>query len=450
MYSILAISLVWKVMLGASLLGAAAGFVGTFAVLRGRSLVGDMLAHASLPGIAAVFMIWGTRDFLSLSGGALASGLSAIVCVAAISRYTRTSEDAALGIVLSTFFGAGIVLLTVLQSNPQGDKAGLSSFLFGEIASLRSSDIAVISITAAVLLLLVLAMYKELKLLSFDTGFAGAQGWPTFGLDLSIMAAVAVVTIVGLPICGVVLMAAMLITPAAAARYWTNRLGVLLAIAALIGGLSGIGGCLLAAPSLLEAAGLGRLSIGSGTALPPGPLIVLSGAALLMVSLLFAPERGILARLWTARDFRRRTAQDHLLRAMYELTPAPENTCPWIDANLLEEHEHWSSNTLDAQLRSAVRQGLIDRQDTQVRFTPKGYDTAAHLVRAHRLWEMYLLEDLDRSPEQVHHDADAIEHLLPPEVLEHLETQLNLRGKLSTEAVGAVPPSPHSIKPNEE
>ncbi len=437
-------------MLGASLLGAAAGFVGTFAVLRGRSLVGDMLAHAALPGIAAVFILFGTRDFLSLSVGALVSGLLAIVCVAAISRYTRTSEDAALGIVLSTFFGAGIVLLTVLQSNPQGDKAGLSSFLFGEIAGLRSRDIAVISITAVVLLLLVLAMYKELKLLSFDTGFAGAQGWPTFGLDVSIMAAVAVVTIVGLPICGVVLMAAMLITPAAAARYWTNSLGVLLAIAALVGGLSGVGGCLLAAPGLLQAAGFGWLSFGSGTALPPGPLIVLSGAVLLIVSLLFAPERGILARLWSARDFRRRAAQDHLLRAIYELTPAPENSCPWIDTNSLEKYGHWNSTALDAQLRLAVRQRLIDWRETRVRFTPKGYDTAVHLVRAHRLWELYLLEDLDRSPEQVHHDADAIEHLLPAEVLEHLEAQLKLQGKLPAETVGTVPPSPHSIKPNEE
>ncbi len=245
---VFATSIVWKVTLGASLLGAAAGFVGTFAVLRRRALVGDMLSHAALPGIAAVFMIWQTRDVLPLSLGALATGLLGVACVAGIAKYTRTSPDAALGIVLSTFFGLGIVLLTILQANPAGNKAGLDSYLFGEIASLRSGDIKVISITAGAMLLFVLGLYKELKLLSFDTEYAAAQGWPTFWLDLAIMAAVAVVTVVGLPICGVVLMAAMLITPAAAARYWTNRLGVLLAIAAGVGALAGFGGCMLAAP----------------------------------------------------------------------------------------------------------------------------------------------------------------------------------------------------------
>ncbi len=446
---VLASSIVWKVMLGASLLGAAAGFVGTFAVLRRRALVGDMLSHAALPGIAAVFMIWQTRDVLSLSLGALATGLLGIACVAAIARYTRTSEDAALGIVLSTFFGMGIVLLTILQSNPAGNKAGLDSYLFGEIASLRSRDIAVISMTAAAMLLLVLALYKELKILSFDTGFAAAQGWPTFWLDLVVMAAVAVVTIVGLPICGVVLMAAMLITPAAAARYWTNRLGMLLAIAAVVGALSGIGGCLLAAPGLLQQLGLGWLALGAGASLPPGPLIVLTGAGLLIGSLLLAPERGLVARLWNERALRRQVARDHLLRAVYELSPAPESDCPAIEIARLARYGSWSDRELNAVVRAAERDGLLRRESSELRFTIAGYHTAAHLVRAHRLWELYLVEDGNRSPDQVHRDADAIEHLLPAEVVEHLEELLKAEGRLPTTTPGEVPRSPHEINPSQ-
>jgi manganese/zinc/iron transport system permease protein len=439
-------SILWNVMLGAALLGAAAGFVGTFAVLRRRALVGDMLSHAALPGIAIVFMVWQTRDLLALSIGALGAGLLGVACVAAIARWTRTSEDAALGIVLSAFFGLGVVLLTVLQDNPAGNKAGLDSFLFGEIASLRVQDIQVISIVAALLLVFVLAMYKELKLLSFDTGFAAAQGWPVFWLDLVIMAAIAVVTIIGLPICGVILMAAMLIAPAAAARFWTNRLGRLLAIASLFGGLAGIIGCLLAAPGVLERVGVGKLAAITANGLPPGPLIVLAGAGMLLLSMVAAPERGILARWWHERELRHRVERDHLMRAIYELSPAPESKCPWIDFDRLADHGGWNAETVAVQTHQAMREGLVERVGPRLRFTPSGYRSAAQLVRAHRLWELYRLSRHHRSIDDIHHDADDLEHLLSPESVDQLEQLLIAEGRLPATAPGDVPRSPHAIE----
>lgn len=436
-------------MLGASLLGAAAGFVGTFAVLRRRALVGDMLSHASLPGIAAAYMLWQTRDLLTLSVGALVAGLLGVGCVAIIARWTRTSEDAALGIVLSTFFGLGVVLLTVLQANPEGDKAGLDSFLFGEIASLRSRDLWVIITMAGGLLVFVLAMYKELQLLSFDSGFAAAQGWPTFWLDFIVLGAVAVVTVIGLPICGVILMAAMLITPAAAARFWTNRLGALLAISSVVGALAGIIGCLLAAPGVVERIGLGKTAADTPVGLPPGPLIVLAGGGLLLLSMLVAPQRGLVARILSHRRLQRKVARDHLLRAIYELSPAPEADRPWIDFERLGRYGDWEGATLTAQTTRTQREGLIELRGSQLRFTPRGFEQASHLVRAHRLWEMYVVEGWDRSPDDVHHDADALEHLLPPEVVQHLEQALRAEGRLPAEAAGDVPRSPHVIDPQQ-
>lgn len=442
-------SIVWKVMLGASLLGAAAGFVGTFAVLRRRALLGDMLSHAALPGIAIAFMLWQTRDLLTLSLGALVAGLLSVAAVAAIRRWTRTSDDAALGIVLSTFFGAGVVLLTILQDDPNGNKAGLDSFLFGEVASLRSRDVTIILLTAAALLTLVTLLYKELKLLSFDTAFAAAQGWPTFWLDLVVMAAVAVVTVIGLPICGVVLMAAMLITPPAAARFWTNRLGALLAISAVLGAMAGVLGCLFAAPGLLQQLGLGWLAIDPQASLPPGPLIVLAGAMLLMFSMLFAPQRGLVVHLWGERKLRKRIASDHLLRAVYELSPSPEIERPWIEAARLARHGGWSPARVEKQTRRADRDGLLERQDGRLRLTPAGYSRAAQLVRAHRLWELYMLGDWNRSPERVHRYADAVEHALPADVVEQLENMLQEQGRLPPLAPGDVPRSPHAIGPSE-
>lgn len=441
----LADSIVWKVMLGASLLGAAAGFVGTFAVLRRRALLGDMLSHAALPGIAIAFMLWQTRDLVSLSIGALVAGLLGVAVVAAIRRWTRTSDDAALGIVLSTFFGTGVVLLTVLQDDPNGNKAGLDSFLFGEVASLRSRDVTLILTTAAVLLTLVTLLYKELKLLSFDTGFAAAQGWPTFWLDLVVMAAVALVTVIGLPICGVVLMAAMLIAPAAAARFWTNRLGAMLAIAALLGALAGVIGCLVAAPTLLDQLGLRWLALDLQQNLPPGPLIVLAGAVLLVGSMMFAPQRGLVSRMWVEWQMRRRIARDHLLRAVYELSPAPESDLPWIEAARLARHGGWSPARVDQQTRRAERQGMLLREAGRLRLTDAGYRSAAQLVRAHRLWELYMLGTWDRSPDRVHSGADAIEHALPAEIVEELENMLQQQGRLPPLVPGDVPRSPHAI-----
>jgi manganese/zinc/iron transport system permease protein len=205
-----------NVMLGTALLGVTAGVIGSFAVLRRRALVGDMLAHAALPGICLAFLIMESRNFLGLSLGALATGLIGVAFVTLVVRWTRTKEDAAIGIVLSTFFGAGVVLLSIVQRHTSGHQAGLDSFLFGEAAGITRENIQLIAGVAAACLALVLLLYKEFKLLSFDPDFAAAQGWPTLRLDLVMMGTLAVVTIVGLPICGVILMAALVILPGAA------------------------------------------------------------------------------------------------------------------------------------------------------------------------------------------------------------------------------------------
>src|SRR3990172_5924671 len=154
-------SITLNVMLGTALLGATAGAIGTFAVLRRRALVGDMLSHAALPGICIAFMIMQNRNLIGLSLGALATGLLAIGVVTLVCRWTRTKEDAAIGIVLSTFFGAGVVLVSLVQRSASGNQAGLDRFLFGETAGMRTSDIHLLMATALFCLVIVIALYKE-------------------------------------------------------------------------------------------------------------------------------------------------------------------------------------------------------------------------------------------------------------------------------------------------
>ena len=257
------------------------GVLGSFALLRRRSLIGDAVAHAALPGVCLAFILTQSRDLATLLVGAALAGLLGAACVQGITRTSRVKEDAALGIVLSVFFGMGIVLLTLIQNTPSSSQAGLDKFIFGQAASLIGRDVQVMAVCALVVCLVVAVLFKELKLLCFDPGFSRGMGRPTGVLDGLLLLLLVLSVVVGLQAVGVVLMAAMLITPAAAARFWTERLDRMVILAGLYGGAAGAIGTMLStlAPRM-----------------PTGPLIVLAATGIFMFSLLAAPRRGLIAR----------------------------------------------------------------------------------------------------------------------------------------------------------
>lgn len=264
------------VALGAALLGMASGMIGSFAVLRRQSLLGDVVSHAALPGIAAVFLMTGTKDTVWLLVGALCSGLTATGFIIGVVRYSRVKFDTALALGMSVFFGLGLVLLTYVQKIPNSNQAGLQRFIFGQAAVLLKSDILVIAVTGAVLLALTLLFWKEFKLLSFDPEFARSLGLPTRSLNVLLSAMTVAAIIAGLQTVGVILMSAMLVAPAVAARQWTNRLGVMVGLAALFGAVSGVAGTL--ASSALPK-------------LPAGPAIVVAADVLVLISLALGRAR---------------------------------------------------------------------------------------------------------------------------------------------------------------
>lgn len=264
------------VALGAALLGMASGLIGSFAVLRRQSLLGDVVSHAALPGIAAVFLMTGTKDTVWLLIGALCSGLTATGFIIGVVRYSRVKFDTALALGMSVFFGLGLVLLTYVQKIPNSNQAGLQRFIFGQAAVLLKSDILVIAVTGAVLLALTLLFWKEFKLLSFDPEFARSLGLPIRSLNVLLAAMTVAAIIAGLQTVGVILMSAMLVAPAVAARQWTNRLGVMVGLAALFGAVSGVAGTL--ASSALPK-------------LPAGPAIVVAADVLVLISLALGRAR---------------------------------------------------------------------------------------------------------------------------------------------------------------
>jgi manganese/zinc/iron transport system permease protein len=299
------------VALGSAMLGAYGGLLGAFALLRRQSLLGDAVSHAALPGIALAFLLTGSRDLRLLLLGAAAAGLLAswfLGVVAGAPQWGhggRIKQDTGLGLILSVFFGFGLVLLTLIQKRPDANQAGLDRFLFGQASALLASEVMLIAVPAVLSLVLVLLFWKEFALVSFDRDSAAVLGLPVRWLELLLTAMTVVAVVVGLQTVGVVLVSALLVAPPAAARQWTDRLPVMAALSAVLGAAGGAAGTVLSAQV---------------PRMPTGPTVVLVLGAITLVSLLLAPQRGIAWVRWRRGRARGRLRREAVLADFLLLT----------------------------------------------------------------------------------------------------------------------------------
>jgi len=298
------------VALGAGVLGVVSGSLGSFAVLRKQSLLGDAMSHAALPGIVIAFMITRSKFSLILLLGALVAGWLATLLMTAIVRYTRVKQDSALGLVLSVFFGFGLLLLTYVQRIPDANQAGLNSYLFGQAAALLQRDVIAMALLGSAALLLMGLFWKEFKLLSFDPDFGASLGFPMRLVDTLLTTTLVIAIVVGLQAVGVVLMSAMVVAPAAAARQWTDRLSIMVLLAAIFGALAGVVGAVIS-------------STGSGLA--TGPTIVIVISIIVLLSIILAPRRGLFWSWVKRRRNRRRIRVEAVLADLYTLATQHEN-----------------------------------------------------------------------------------------------------------------------------
>ncbi len=300
------------VAMGAAVLGIVSGSLGTFAMLRRQSLLGDAMSHAALPGVVLAFMLTGSKAPVVLILGAAVAGVIGTLFMLTITSFTRIKEDSALGIILSVFFGFGLMLLTFLQRNPGANQAGLNSFLFGQAATLLVRDVITMAIFGGGALLLLALFWKEFKLLSFDRDFGASLGYPMVMLDVLLTSLLVIAIVIGLQAVGVVLMSAMIVAPAAAARQWTDRLGIMVVLSAVFGAVAGVSGSLI---SSLE------------RGLSTGPVVVLVISTIVFISLLFATRRGVVWN-WIRRQRQRRILRlESVLNHMFKLA---------------EQHDDWS------------------------------------------------------------------------------------------------------------
>jgi manganese/zinc/iron transport system permease protein len=358
------------VVLGALVLGVVAGVLGTLAVLRRRSLVGDALAHAALPGVCAAFLLTGAKEPETLLAGAAVAGLLAAVLVVALERGGRLRADAAIGVVLSSFFSLGIVLLTAIQNRNDADQAGLERYLFGQAAGLAERDVVVTGLIGITALAVVAVGFRAIKATLFDASFAGSAGLPVRAVELGMTALLVVAVVVGIRMVGAILMVAMLVIPAVAARQLTDRLAVVLPLAGAIGAAVGVTGALLSASAEV----------------PTGPVIVLVGFAVAMACLGFAPERGV---LWRARRLaadRRRALVDGVL---VDLDSALHAGPPPTEADLHALGSR-SRRALRRGLRELERSGMLARDGDCLRLSERGAQAAHALLERRDLWAAWL------------------------------------------------------------
>lgn len=396
------------IILGCALIGAGASAVGVFAFLRKQSLVGDAVAHALLPGVALAFILGGQKSIWYLLPGAFVAGWLGMVSIEGITRYSKVKPDSAIAIVLTTFFAGGIVLLTYIQQSSFGNQAGLDDFLFGKAAAMLPSDLLLFALVDAILIGVVVMAYPYLKLFSFDPDFSTAVGLPVKGIRFTLSSLTVLAIASGIQAVGVVLMAALIITPAAAADMFTSRLSRMIILAIAFGTTAAVAGVFI---SSLYAN------------MPTGPWIVFVLSLIAVGTFFFAPKRGLLHRRHQRKLHRTKVQTENLLKLFYQ--QKERGLKEGYSATELLGSNRFEGRDPEKLLQKLVKEQYLMQRDNEYFLTAKGEAAGARVVRVHRLWELYLNERMNIAPDHVHPDAEAIEHIITPELERELLRELD-------------------------
>jgi manganese/zinc/iron transport system permease protein len=400
------------VVLGTLLITASAAMIGSFALLEKKVLTGDAVAHAVLPGVCLAFIVTGTKHPMALTLGACTTGWLALMMIDQITQRSKIKEDTAIALVLSSTFGLGILLLTAIQHTGNAAQVGLSNFLFGKAAALGSNDLKTLSLLSLVLITIVLLFFKEFTLVAFDKTFAQTSGLPVRRLELLLTSLTVLAIVVGIRTVGILLMAAMLITPPATARFWTHHLSGMVLLAAVLGMFSGLVGAFISfiAP-----------------AMPTGPWVVITISFMAYGSFLLAPRKGLLARKIQRRRHQQKTLTEDILKIFYELGAADGHCYKSRTLATLREHRPLPAGRLVQGLKRLQKKNMLQREGVSWFLTAAGKKSGEEIIRLHRLWELYLTQYLKIKPDHVHEDAESIEHVITPELADELRSLVDFK-----------------------
>ena len=349
------------VLIGTSIIGSVAGALGCFAVLRRQSLLGDCIAHAALPGICFAFLLSATKQSWSLLIGAIIAGAIGALLLHIIQEYSELKRDAALGIILSVFFGFGLVLLTYIQSQAMSAQSGLNVYLFGNAATLLRHDIYLMGALGIAVIIALVVFWKEFKVVSFDKDFASTLGFPQKRIDYFITFLTVISIVVGLQAVGVVLMSALIIAPAVAARQWTDQLYKMVMISAFFGVLSSVLGVIISA--LYEK-------------MPTGPVIVIIVSIIVIISLFCSPKRGIFASYIRHINQKLTIHSDRVLLNLYQFSEVQKDPTFAHDIAVLDHLGEASALTILIKLKNkklvySPKDGYWGLSETGIKYVRK-------------------------------------------------------------------------------
>lgn len=402
------------VVLGMICINASSALVGTFAFLRKRSLIGDAVAHSLLPGICFGFLLTGEKNPVLILAGAFFTGWVSIFLVDYIVRHSRLKQDTAIGIILSSFFALGVVMLTYIQKTGTGNHAGLDHFLFGQAAAITRDEVFLFGGILLVTLSVIVLFYRRLVLLSFNPEYAASIGLPVKMFEFILTSLTVLAIASGIQALGVILISALIITPAAAARLWTHDLKKLLILAVIFSVFCGITGAYISFTK---------------TAMPTGPWVVVILSAITLFSIAAAPKRGIISRYLIRKRNQRKVNDENILKTIFKLnhlqTSAASESFKLFD---LTEARSFDTSELNSSLNRLQKRGLIQKQEENFILTDAGKNESIRIARLHRLWEQYLLKRTQIDTDHVHSGAEAIEHIITPEIEAELERELGIKG----------------------
>lgn len=398
-----------------------AAWIGVVTYLRKQSLLGEALSHASYPGVilgallCAVFVTgedsWVWIPIMGMTG-AFATSIIALYFIHYLEKKHRIRSDSAMCFILSAFVGVGITLASRVQFTHSSLYKQSIHYLYGQAATMTDVHIVLYGALSVIVIATILLFYKELKVLTFDRDYANSLGLKVKMLDAVVFVLLTLAIVVGIRSVGVVLMSAMLIAPAVAARQYTHRLIYMLLIAGFIGLFSGLAGNIL---SVEVTDYLQHLYPKDRLALPTGPMIVIVATAICAISLLLAPERGLVIRLIRIALFRYRCLSENVMKTMWRMGKEQ-----LVTAGDISRFQNVSAPYLRFILFRLSKQGWVEKMGGRYRLTIDGIHRAAHIVRLHRLWEVYLADYLGVGSERVHRSAEEMEHILTPELEQEL------------------------------
>ena len=389
------------ILLGAAIVGATAGYTGVFIYLRKSSLLGDALSHGVLPGICIGFLIAGEKNPVVLFICAFLSGLVCAYFIDFISRKSKLKPDSALAIGLSFSFAIGIVLLSLIQNSGNAAQSGLDAFLFGKAAAMNKADVIMIATLGLVILSLSTLFKKRIKVYCFNPEYGTTLGFKSLATQTLITGLVVATISVGLQAVGVILISALLVTPATIARLWTKNYTKLLLLATIIGAVNGFAGAWVSAIV---------------AKMPTGPWIVVFLTFCVFVSVVFAPYVGALAKYKRQQEVRKKIKQENILKTFFHLSEQSGNSKTLRSLNELAERCGIELQSLQNGLYTLIRKGFVEQNKQDYFLSDKGIIESNRIVRLHRLWELYLTNRLNLPADHVHPDAEAMEHVITPEL----------------------------------